>query len=184
MEAIGLVDRIHTFAVFIDHGRRGLDTDGWEHEGRLSYEIGISGALEVFREVQTIGKPLTFVLSEGAFLQHELNFCNEADDTTKNSLSKAVQSFEDALRCLKTVENPASYRAAETTFPTDDKNRIKTFPRDAVHQACASHWTRLQNALSTPGLNMKEKAVLSQRSINMKTAQTIYTEKQRQTLEV
>jgi hypothetical protein len=183
MDLTGLIARIHSAAAYIDNGRRGLDTNGQEHEGRLSYELGISSALMIFQEVQTIGDPQTFVLSEEAFLQQELYFCDEADNTAKSSLTKAIQSFEDSLRCLKTVEDPAAYRAAETTFPTDTKNRVKTFPRDAVHQACSAHWTRLQNSLRTPGINMKEKAVLNQRSANMKTAQTSYIEKQRKALE-
>jgi len=162
MELTGLLARIAFASVYIDNGRRGLDTDGQEHKGRLSYEVGISNALTIFQEVQDINDPQIIILSEEAFLQQELNFCDENDETAKNSLIRAIQSFEDALRCLKTVEDPASYRIAETTFPTDTKNRIKTFPRDAVHQACSAHWTRLQNSLRTPGINMKEKAVLTQ----------------------
>ncbi len=184
MDLIGLITRINAAAFFIDNGRSGLDTDGPEHEGRVSYEIGISAVLKIFQEVQIIGDPRILVLSEEAFLQQELAFCDEADEITKSSLTKAIQSFEDALRCLKTVEDPIAYRAAETTFPIDAKNRVKDFPRDAVHQACSAHWTRIQNSLRTPGLNMKEKAVLVQRAVNMKTAQTCYAEKQRQAIEV
>jgi hypothetical protein len=182
MDMTGLIARIFTATAYIDNGRKGLDTDGQEHEGRLSYEVGISSAFEIFQEVQTIGDPQTFVLSEEAFLQQELYFCDEADNTTKSSLTKAIQDFEDALRCLKTVEDPAAYRAVETAFPTDTKNRVKTFPRDAVHQACSAHWTRLQNSLRTPGINMKEKAVLTQRAANMKIVQISYIEKQRKAL--
>jgi len=183
MDQTGLLARIITAAAYIDNGRKGLDTDGEEHNGRISYEIGISNALLIFQETQIAGDSQTFILSERFFLQQELQFCAETDSTTKSSLIKAIQSFEDALRCLKTVEDPAAYRAAETTFPTDSKNRVKTFPRDAVHQACSAHWTRLQNSLRTPGINMKEKAVLNQRAVNMKTAQISYTEKQKKALE-
>jgi len=182
MDLTGLIGRIIAAAAYIDAGREGLDTDGEEHKGRISYETGLSGALTEFQEVQTIGDPSAFLLSEVMFLQQELQFCSETDGTTRSSLTKAIQSFEDALRCLKTVEDPTAYRAAETTFPTDTKNRIKTLPRDAVHQACSAHWTRLQNSLRTPGINMKEKAVLTQRAANMKTAQTSYIEKQRKAL--
>ena len=182
MDLTGFLARIITAAAYIDAGRKGLDTDGEEHKGRLSFEIGISSALTIFQGLQTITDPRALVLSEMAFLQQELQFCAETDENTKSSLTRAIQSFEDALRCLKTVEDPAAYRAAETAFPTDQKNRIRGYPRDAVHQACSAHWTRLQNSLRTPGINMKEKAVLSQRAANMKTAQTIYIEKQEKAL--
>ena len=182
MDPTGLVAKIIAAVAYIDAGREGLDTDGQEHKGRISYENGISSALLIFQEVQSIGDPLAFMLSEEVFLQQELQFCSEIDDSTQSSLTKAIQSFEDALRCLRTVEDPAAYRAAETTFPSDPKNRVKTFPRDAVHQACSAHWTRLQNSLRTPGINMKEKAVLNQRAANMKTAQISYVEKQKKAL--
>jgi hypothetical protein len=143
------------------------------------------------------------------FLQQELQFCNEADTITRSSLKAAIQSFDDAgrvsahkilpigkrivatydaLRCLKTVENPLAYRSVETAFPTSPKYRIHdnsshlSFPRDAVHLACAAHWTRLQNVLRSPGINMTEKAVLRQRAANMKTIQKSYVEKQKQVL--
>jgi hypothetical protein len=37
---------------------------------------------------------------------------------------------------------------------------------DVVHIACTSHLTRLQNVQRAPGINMKEKAILHQRSAN------------------
>jgi hypothetical protein len=182
MDLTGLFAKILSAAAYIDAGREGLDTDGQEHKGRISYETGMSNAYLIFQEAQNNGDPLTILLSEEAFLQQELQFCAESDNNTQRSLTKAIQSFEDALRCLKTAEDSIAYRIAETTFPTDTKNRIKIFPRDAVHQACSAHWTRLQNSLRTPGINMKEKNVLSQRALNMKTAQTSYLEKQKKAL--
>ena len=51
-----------------------------------------------------------------------------------------------------------------------------------MHCACSAHWTRLQNILRSPGINMKEKAVLEQRAANMKTAQARYLLKQEKAL--
>jgi hypothetical protein len=73
------------------------------------------------------------------------------------------------------VEDPLAYRFVETAFPTSPKYRIQGYPRDAVHLACAAHWTRLQNVLRSPGINMAEKAVLQQRTANMKTIQQNFT---------
>ena len=58
MDLTGYLARIVSATVYIDNGRRGLNTDGQEHEGRLSYEVGISSALSIFQEIQTIGDPL------------------------------------------------------------------------------------------------------------------------------
>jgi hypothetical protein len=159
-----------------------LATDGEEHEGRIFYEIGIAAALSAFQETQTTGDPQTFILTELVFLQQELQFCNEADTATQNSLTQAIQSFEDALRCLVTVENQALYQGAETTHPTAAKYRVQGFPKDALHIACIAHRTRLKNSLRTPGINMIEKAVLRQRTTNMTAAQDAYIEKQKNAL--
>jgi hypothetical protein len=57
---------------------------------------------------------------------------------------------------------------------------LRTF--GSIHQACDGHRTRLSNSLRTPGINMKEKAVIHQRAANMKTAVSHYMEKQKAAL--
>ena len=165
-------------------GRKGLLTDGEEHKGRLTYEEGISGALESFKTAQTSADSKTIILSELAFLQQELQFCHEADTITQSSLTQATQSFEDALRCLKVAEDPSAYRFAEATHSTTCKYRIQKFPKDAFHLACISHRTRLWNILRAPGVNMIEKAVLQQRANNMSAAQGNYIQMQKEALVV
>jgi hypothetical protein len=146
------------------------------------YEYGISTALDTFKNAQASADPQTMILVELTFLQQEFQFCDEADTITRSSLTKAIQSFEDALRCLKIVENSTLYRGAEDTYPTATENRYHGFPRDAIHLACIAHRTRLQNSLRTPGINMIEKSVLIQRAANMTTIQRAYAEKQRKAL--
>jgi hypothetical protein len=170
------------YANKIDTGRKGLAANGEEHAGRIHYEDGISGSLISFQEAQTTADPQTIILAEMVFLQQELQFCHESDTDTHSSLTQAIQSFEDALRCLKTVENKTLYQSAETTHPTGPKYRIQNFPKDAFHLACIAHRTRLRNVLRSPGINMAEKAVLQQRAINMQTAQGSYIEKQEKAL--
>jgi len=123
------------------------------------------------------------MLIELTYLQQEFHFCNETDTITRSSLTQAIQSFEDALRSLKIVEDCTLYQGAEATYPTASKYRYHGFPRDAIHLACTAHRTRLQNSLRTPGINMIEKAVLTQRAANMTAIQAAYTEKQRKALE-
>jgi hypothetical protein len=182
MDLVGFLNSIAYYSNSIDLGRRGLATDGDEHEGRINYERGISGALSAFQEAGRSAEPQIPILAELTFLQQEFQFCNEADTITHSSLSQAIQSFEDALRCLKTVEDSLAYRSVETACPTSPKYRVHGFPRDAVHLACAAHWTRLQNILRAPGINMTEKAVLQQRAANMKTIQGSYVHMQEKAL--
>jgi hypothetical protein len=182
MDPISFLNNLAFHANEIDIGRKGLATYGEEHEGHVHYEKGIAVVLTLFGEAQTTADPQTIILAELAFLQQELQFCNEADTDTKGSLTQAIQSFEDALRCLKTVEDSNGYRFAETTHPTAPKYRIQGLPKDSFHIACIAHRTRLRNVLRVPGINMIEKAVLNQRAVNMTTAQGSYVEKQKKAL--
>jgi hypothetical protein len=180
---IGLIKSIFTSVNSIDRGRKGLATDGNEHEGRISYEIGISLALASFQEAQTSADCEILILAEETFLQQELHFCHAGDTITLSSLTQAIQSFEDSLRSLDVVGRPSAYQEAEATYSTT-KNRTQGCPRDIFHQACAGHRTRLSNSLRTPGINMIEKAVIQQRMANMKTAVSCYLEKQKKALTV
>ena len=155
---------------------------GLEHTGRLYYENGISLSLTTFKDAEKSADPQTMLVIELTFLQQELHFCNETDTITRSSLTQAIQSFEDALRSLKIVEDSTLYKGAEATYPTASKYRYHGFPRDAIHLACTAHLTRLQNSLRTPGINMIEKTVLTQRAANMTAIQTAYMGKQKKAL--
>ena len=178
----GLVSDIILGVTNIDKGRKYLSTNGLEHAGRLSYEDGIFITLDTFKSAQATLEPQTMILIELVYLQQEFQFCDEADTVTRSSLTLAIQSFEDALRSLKIVEDSALYKAAEATYLTAAKYRYHGLPRDAIHLACAAHRTRLQNSLRTPGINMIEKTLITQRAINMSTIQTAYIEKQKKAL--
>ena len=178
----GLVSDIILGATNIDKGRKYLATNGLEHAGRLSYEDGISITLDTFKSAQATLDPQTMILIELVYLQQEFQFCGEADTVTRSSLTQAIQSFEDALRSLKIVEDSVLYKAAEATYLTSAKCRYHGLPRDAIHLACAAHRTRLQNSLRTPGINMIEKTLITQRAANMSAIQTAYIEKQKKAL--
>jgi hypothetical protein len=181
MDPTGLLNDLVLNANQIDRGRAGFTVDGEEHNGRINYERGISGALAAFQEAQATMDPQTMVLAELAFLQQELQFCNEADNETKSSLAQAIQGFEDALRACKAVQE-AGYKTAEKTYPRNSKYRFRSMPKDAFHIACISHRTRIQNILKVPGMNMTDKAVYQQRFANMSTAQHSYFELQQKRL--
>jgi hypothetical protein len=181
LDRLGLLDSLVSSATDIDVGRKGLATDGKEHEGRIFYEDGIAGALAAFQEAKTITDPQTFILAELVFLKQELQFCSKSDNNTKNSLTQAVESFNDALRSLKAVQGKY-YRTAEETYPQNPKYRFRQMPKDAFHLACIAHRTRIQNILRVPGMNMTEKAVYQQRLENMTIAQNSYFNLQKKVL--
>ena len=182
MDLTGLVNNIISAASNIDSGRKGFAIKGKAEEGRISYEAGIALAMSVFQGVQTSVDPHTLILAEYTFLTQELELCEKTDKHTINSLTKAVQSFEDAFLALQAVNKPG-YKTAEETYPHIGKYRVNGFPKDAYHIAFISHKTRIQNILRTPGVDPIEKALLEQRLSNLATAQDSYTEKQKKAIE-
>jgi hypothetical protein len=119
MVPTGLQNRIIGAVAYIDSGRKGLATDGEEHEGRISYEMGISAALFVFKEAQTTGDPQIFILVEMTFLQQELYFCAETDTITQSSLTQAIQSFEDAYTGSSAAQKRIGFLKDQIAVPDD-----------------------------------------------------------------
>jgi hypothetical protein len=182
LDATGFVYSIYEATIAIDTGRKGFATRGKEHEGRLSYERGISVALSAFRDAQSTTDPQIIILAEYTFITQELQFCEKTDKDALNSLTKAIQSFDDAFLALEAVEE-AGYKTVDKAFPHIKEYRISGFPKDSFHIACSSHKTRLKNILRAPGIDPIEKALLKQRFSNLATAQGGYVEKQKKAME-
>jgi hypothetical protein len=179
----GYIDNILEAAISIDSGRKGFATRGKEQEGRILYERGIAEALSTFEKAQASADPQLLILVEYTFISQELQLCPETDKDTINSLTAAVQGFDDAFLTLEVVENSIGYKEAEKTYPHHKDYRISGYPIDAFHVACRSHKTRLQNILRSPGIDPIEKDLLKQRIENMSTAQNGYINKQKKALE-
>jgi hypothetical protein len=179
---IGLVNSVYDAAAKIDAGRKGFATRGKEQEGRISYEDGIALALSAFKEAQASADPQTMILAEYTFLTQELQFCEKTDKESLSSLTKALQSFDDAFLALKTVENSTMYQGVENATPHHKDYRVGGYPKDSFHIACGSHKTRIKNMLRTPGIDPIEKSLLKQRLANLPTAQNGYIEKQKKAL--
>jgi len=177
----GLINNIYIAAAHIDFGRKGFATRGKAEEGRISYEKGIALAMSAFQEAQTTADPQTIILAEYTFITQELEFCERTDKDSLTSLTKAIQSFDDAFLALKSVEKP-DYKIADNIFPHNGKYRTNGFPKDAFHIACISHKTRLQNVLRSPGIDSIEKSLLKQRLVNLSAGQGGYIEMQRKVL--
>ena len=156
MDLTGLIRSIGDAALAIDYGRKGIATRGKAEEGRISYEDGIAEALTAFKEAQTTADPQTLILAEYTFLTQELQFCEKSDKDSITSLTKAIQSFDDAFLALTVVEDGTAYQSTEKTTPHSKEYRVKGFPKDSFHIACSSHKTRIENMLKTPGMGAKK----------------------------
>jgi hypothetical protein len=177
LDLTGYATNILEATISIDAGRKGFATKGKAEEGRMLYEKGIALALSTFRETQSTTDPETIILAEYTFIMQELQFCDVADRDSINSLTKAIQSFDDAFLALNEVEKD-SYKTAENIFPHSKDHRVKGFPKDSFHIACIAHRTRLKNVLRSPGIDPIEKALLKQRLANLSAAQDGYVDLQ------
>ena len=184
MAPTGLLSSIYEAAISIDAGRKGFATKGKAEEGRVFYEVGIAKAMSAFHEAQSIADPQTILLAEYTFLAQELELCDKADKDTLNSLTLAIQSFDDAFLVLKIVDDKTIYHFVDKGIPHHKKYRIKTFPKDSYHIACDSHKTRIKNILRSPGIDPIEKDLLQLRLANLSTAQNAYIEKQKKALQI
>ena len=178
MEKSGLVNNILDATISIDFGRKGFATRGKAEEGRILYEEGIDLAMSTFKDAQATSDPQSMILAEYTFITQELQLCTKTDKHTINSLTQAIQSFDDAFLALEVVEDKTLYQAVDKAIPHQKKYRTKGFPKDSFHIACGSHKTRIKNILTSPGIDPIEKALLEQRQANLSTAQDCYIEKQ------
>jgi len=79
MDLTGLLNNTLTSVTQIDKGRKGLRTDGEEHQGRLYYEEGIAGASKAFSQALYTGNPQIILATEEAFIEQELKHCSTDD---------------------------------------------------------------------------------------------------------
>jgi len=189
LDPAGLINSIISATASIDYGRKGFATKGKAEEGRLSYEKGIAQAMSAFQEASnhrfaSTADLETIILAEYTFLSQELEFCEKTDKESFNSITQALQFFDQAFLVLKIVDDKNLYQAVEKSFSYYKREfRYKGFPKDAFHVAFGSHIARLMNILKTPGLDQIEKALLKQRLVNLSAGQDGYVEKQRKALE-
>jgi hypothetical protein len=181
LDPITLASRIYQTVINIHSGRKGFAIIGQEREGRISYEDGIWEALSIFQEIHTSKNPHSIILAEYAFITQEFYLCEKNDTDTINSLTKAIESFDDAFLALKALDE-TDCKFVDSFFPHNMKYRVNNFPKDSFHIACISHKTRIKNILRTPGLDQIEKSMLKQRLKNLPAAQNSYVEKQKNVL--
>jgi hypothetical protein len=172
-----------TAAVFaIARGRIGLRTHGQEHEGHISFEQGLTEAMEVFIDAQASRDPFLMLLAETVYVGQELASSRPEETEGHASCESAMQSFDDAFLALEAVADIPGYRTAEKTYPHHIKYRYKNMPKDAFHFAYMSHRTRVRNTLRKIGFDPVEQGLAELRMSVFNTAQEVYLEKQQTAL--
>ena len=116
---------------------------------------------------------------ERIFLEEEREHLAESPKKTA-SLNKAVREIDAAITMLTHVRSPEDYRLADIYFSLPH-NRLHDLPKDQAHQFFASHATRLGN-VEKHRLEDGERKLIVARIDNIKMAQQLYTEFQRQAL--
>jgi hypothetical protein len=177
LEKIGYIsEQVAENAILINKGRPLMHNKAKQVQGLAFFEEGILGALEAFKDAQASKDPKIMIQAEQVFMAQELYY-NSKKTGLISSLKTAITSFDEALRCLSTLEIPESYRIADTTY--GGKGRIKGLPNDAFRMACISNITRLKNNLTTSALETNEIELIEQRKANMGIADEQYAKKQR-----
>ena len=184
MDRTGLLRDVFLSAENINKGKTWQNTAGLESNGRVTYQHGLDVAMNSFQSAQThaVSDLELTILAEQTFIMQELQFCDSSNTQVKSSLERAIKSFDDALCVLTVVSDPLLYEAVEKSYPNQKEYRYKSTPKDAFHSACISHKARINNILKSPGINLIERQLLSQRSSNMATAQSIYLNMQKKSL--
>jgi hypothetical protein len=166
----------------IAQGRLGLETDGEEHEGMVTFTKGIVIATEMYTEAMKSGDPELMFLAEYTYMSEELEHAETNETGAHASAVAAVQSFDDALLALKAVADPAMYQGVELALPHRGQWRYKSLPRDAFHVACIAHKTRIKNGLSRFGVSRRDRSLAELRITVLAAAQQMYIKKQQAAL--
>ena len=118
---------------------------------------------------------------EWTFMRLELDHIAHARKNI-SSLNAGIRQIEAAFAMLDYVRDPGKYQEIASYYTlSQDLVRHSNLPKDAAHKFFASHRTRLGN-METGPLEASQIALLNARLRNIKLAQDIYIELQRQAL--
>jgi hypothetical protein len=119
--------------------------------------------------------------TEKALLVTDLTlYANSGAMTT--SLKTALKELQAAEKSLPLVQDPVLYKAVDDSHG-HPKSRMSGLPKDAVRQFFGSQAARLLN-MDKSRLDGEEKAIIEQRKLNMRAADTLYIGLQQKALGV
>jgi hypothetical protein len=183
LEKAGLIAEMLDAVEQIAAGRLGLETEGRERDGMQEFSEGVQIASGLYTEAMNSGDCELMIAAEYTFLSKELEFAEENEDDAEASATSAIAAFDDALLCLKAVEDKSLYQGIELGFPHRGKWRYNGYPNDAFHLACTGHIRRIKNGRSRFGVNRRDRALAELRIQMFNAAQSIYLAKQKSILE-
>jgi hypothetical protein len=173
-------NRIANRALTIARGRDYINKLGHEEMGVVIVRKGVAMAIDVFKEAKATKDVKVILQAELTFIGQELLNCNNS--FTRGSLEKAETNITDALNSYSILSETASYPDAEQTHSTSPKYRIKSAPRDAFHNGCESHMTRLRNTVKSTEIPDVTRELYQLRIDCLKEAKEIYIKMQHTTL--
>jgi hypothetical protein len=178
MEKSGLAAEIYAGVALIAKGRRGVQKDGEERDGRISFELGHALVREAFAAALESRDVEMIRLAEYIYTAQELAESSDAEPRGRASTQAAIDQFDDAFLALKAVEEGAPYHTVDLAFPHKKAYRYKGMPRDSFHLACSSDRTRIHNGLTRLGIPNLDIGLANERMDTLAAAQGIYLEKQ------
>ena len=116
---------------------------------------------------------------ERSLLQNDLDHY-KTSRAMISSLQKALTEHQATTKLVAFVRDPAAYQAINDGY-TLPKNLLGNVPHDEARQYFRSHVTRITN-WDSARLDQAEKSVLDERRSNIRVAERIYTQLQREAL--
>ncbi|MDR1785023.1 MAG: hypothetical protein LBR23_00950 [Spirochaetaceae bacterium] len=183
MEKAGLIADVIEGVNQVAKGRRYLMTKGETEEGLASFLNGHELLLRVFKEAHTSGDPELMVLAEFSYTRLELGESSASEPLAQSSAEAAVSYFDAAMNTFPLVRDKASYKIVDRACSPHHSYRYSGCPKDAVHVACASDRTRIQNALRRIGVPESDITLAIERMAMLKAAQEAYHALQQEALD-
>jgi len=128
-------------------------------------------------KIQSENKIKDILQAEKLFLSAELI----GSKKKQASIDTALRQWDEGLTAMSIVKNKNKYQGAYYTYGSAEKD-AQDLPLDAFRKFIRSHLTRLDNSLASESSPSKA-TTLKQRQANLRTAESLYKEMQRQALQ-
>jgi hypothetical protein len=184
MATIGSInDRLFYDAMLIAKGRKFLHTPKIEPIGRITFHTGIRQATKAFKDASATNDIKTIIQAQLTFVKQDLAFCDSGNKYAAKSFQASVTDLQDSLNSLTILEIKGLYPAADKTYSTRrEADRTENLPKDVVHKTLNSEVARMRNSLASNAVSPIEREFTQQRIENMKHAQELYKQLQREVL--
>lgn len=150
----------------------------------IANALDIKSVASIIRSIGKAGDLGLILDSERVILRHELEFYGKNNNQAFKSIKEAIKEVDGAFKALAIVCDKEKYSIVNDSHSPKDRDRKDGLPKDAFHVFTNSHKTRLSNRIRTIETSAEERLLLTERYINMKTAQKEYMLLQSNTLNI